>query len=457
VDDLSAAAPAAAAPPVRALRVAQCRTLLLLFLGYASCYFCRSNLSVATPLIVDELGRRGVAHAAAILSIGSMASWGVFAYALGKWFLTSLGDYWGGKRNLLIATGGATTFTLLFAASSTLPMFTLAWTGNRLTQSIGWSALVKVSSRWFHYSRYGTVAAVLTCSYLIGDAAARQSMGALLDHGVSWRGLFVFGAGVAGCMFVANLLFLRESRAEEGYAEAEPNPENVFSGAQARPRNFLQLVRPLLRSRAFLMVCLLGFATTMVRETFNTWTPVYLRDFLGYGVSHAAALSAIFPGVGAVSVLLAGWLSDRLGSHCRALLLFFGLAATAAALLVLTSLRPGASGTVLPVVMIGVVAFCLLGPYAFLPGAFALDFGGRQAGAAASGLVDGTGYLGGVLAGYAMARVSVAFGWGGVFITLALVSALAALGAGYLYLLNTRADAPMAGHAQRAVGRKSRR
>jgi OPA family glycerol-3-phosphate transporter-like MFS transporter len=426
------------APSTRALRIAQCRTLLLLFLGYASCYFCRSNLSVATPLLVDELGRRGVSHADAIVSIGSMASWGVFAYALGKWFLTGLGDYWGGKRNLLIATGGATLFTLLFASGSTLPLFTLAWIGNRMTQSIGWSALVKVSSKWFNYSRYGTIAAILTCSYMLGDAAARQSMGLLLEHGVGWRGLFVFGAGVAGVMFVANLLLLRESRADEGYPEAVANPRNVFSGAESGPKNFAALVLPLLRSRAFVMVCLLCFAATMVRETFNTWTPVYLRDFLGYSVSHSATLSAIFPGVGALSVLLAGWASDRLGPNARSLLLVTGLAATAVALLVLTSLRPGSAGMVLPVAMIGIVAFCLLGPYSFLPGAFALDFGGKQAGAAASGLVDGTGYLGGIAAGTVMARLSVAFGWGGVFVTLAVVSALAAVGACYLYVLNAR-------------------
>jgi sugar phosphate permease len=428
-----------AVPSQRVLRRAQCRTLALLFLGYASCYFCRSNLSVATPLLVDELERRGLTHADALVSIGSMASWGVFAYALGKWFLTGLGDYWGGKRNLLIATGGATVFTLLFASSSALPMFTVAWVGNRLTQSIGWSALIKVSSKWFSYSRYGTIAAILTCSYLLGDAAARQSMGLLLEHGVGWRGLFLFGAAVAGVMFLANLLLLRESRTDEGHAEAAANPRNVFSGAQSGPRSFSDLVMPLLRSRAFLMVCLLGFAATMVRETFNTWTPVYLRDFVGYSVSHAAGVSAIFPAVGAVSVLLAGWWSDRLGKNCRALLLLFGLTATAAALLILTTLKPSATGALLPVIMIGVVAFCLLGPYSFLPGAFALDFGGKQAGAAASGMVDGTGYLGGVLAGTVMARVAVAFGWGGVFVTLAVVSALAAGGAGYLYVLNARA------------------
>jgi OPA family glycerol-3-phosphate transporter-like MFS transporter len=314
----------------------------------------------------------------------------------------------------------------------------MAWIGNRVVQSIGWSALIKVSSKWFHYSRYGTVAAILTCSYLLGDAAARQCMGLLLEHGAGWRTLFVFGASVAGLMFLANLVFLRESRVQEGHPEALANPKNVFSSDPHRPTGFLTLVLPLLRSRAFLIVCLLNFGATMVRETFNSWTPVYLHDFVGYTFSHAAGLSAIFPGVGAVSVLLCGWASDRLGPNTRSLLLVGGLAATAAALLLLTSMHSTLVGTLVPVMAIGLVAFCLLGPYSFLPGAFALDFGGKQAGAAASGLVDGTGYLGGVLAGWAMAQIAVSYGWGGVFVTLAVVSGLAALGAAYLYVLTAR-------------------
>jgi OPA family glycerol-3-phosphate transporter-like MFS transporter len=438
----------APAPRTRALRIAQCRTVLLLFLGYASCYFCRSDLSVATPLLVDELGRRGISHGDAIVSIGTMASLGVAAYAVGKLFLTSLGDYWGGKRNLLIATGGATLFTLLFASSSLLPIFTLAWIGNRLSQSIGWSALVKVSSKWFSYSRYGTVAAVLTCSYLVGDAAARQSMSWLLDLGVGWRGLFVFGAAVAGFMFLCNLLLLRESRTEEGHPEPAVNPRNVFSGVPAAPRSFLERVSPLLRSRAFVTVCLMAFAATMVRETFNTWTPQYLHDFGNFSVSRAAALSAVFPAAGAVSVLLAGWLSDRLGSNARASLLIIGLTATTLAMYVLNAVPQGAAGGLLPVAMIGVAGFCLLGPYSFLPGAFALDFGGKEAAAAASGMVDGTGYMGGIAAGTVMAWLSVRFGWSGMFLALAVVSAVAALGAGYLYMLNartaTRAQVPAA-------------
>jgi len=61
-----------------------------------------------------------------------------------------------------------------------------------------------------------------------------------------------------------------------------------------------------------------------------------------------------------------------------------------------------------------------------------LDFGGKRAAAASSGIIDGVGYLGGVLAGDSVARLAVAHGWRGVFVALAVVSALSAVAAGYL-------------------------
>jgi sugar phosphate permease len=98
-----------------------------------------------------------------------------------------------------------------------------------------------------------------------------------------------------------------------------------------------------------------------------------------------------------------------------------------------------AAGTFLPPLAIGIIAFCLLGPYSYLGGAFALDFGGKQASAASSGIIDGVGYLGAVAAGFGAARVSVAFGWQRVFTVLGAVSVLAALAAGYLCYLSSKA------------------
>jgi OPA family glycerol-3-phosphate transporter-like MFS transporter len=427
--------------PARSLRLRQTLVVLLLFGGYGALYFCRADLSVATPLLVDELATHGVSHADAIIHMGSIASFGVFAYAMGKLFLTGLGDFWGGRINFLIGLGGATVFTLMFASGLSLPLFTIAWIGNRLTQSLSWAGLIKVSSKWFDFSSYGMIIGILSVSYLVGDAAARQWMGMLIEHGFGWRTLFYFAAAVVGFFLALNFFLLRESRLDAGFAEATPNPLNLFAASESRPQSVAQLLLPLFRSRAFLVVCLLSLGCTIIRESFNFWTPIYLHEHLGYSVSSAARMSSVFPGVGAVSVLLSGWLSDRLGVNGRPLIMFVGLAAAAAALLVLMTMRASTTGPLLPPIAIGTVAFCLLGPYSYLGGALALDFGGKQAGAVSSGMIDGVGYLGAVVAGDSVGRVSQYFGWQGVFVALAAVSALAALGAGYLYLLGAKAAA----------------
>jgi OPA family glycerol-3-phosphate transporter-like MFS transporter len=216
---------------------------------------------------------------------------------------------------------------------------------------------------------------------------------------------------------------------------------NLFAAEATGPKRLRDLLLPLMRSRAFLLVCLLSLGCTIIRETFNAWTPVYLRDYLGYSVSQAASMSAVFPAVGAISVLGGGWLSDRLGVNGRALILLLGLTATAGALLLLMSIRPSTTDAWLPLCAIGLIALCLLGPYSFLGGAIAADFGGKRASALSSGLIDGIGYLGAVTAGDSVARVSVAFGWQGVFAALAAISAVSAVAAGALYGLNARTAA----------------
>ena len=77
----------------RFLRYRQTLTVSLLFGGYAALYFCRADLSVGAPLIIDELKLHGVEHGDAVIRLGSITSLGVLAYALGKLFLCGLGDF----------------------------------------------------------------------------------------------------------------------------------------------------------------------------------------------------------------------------------------------------------------------------------------------------------------------------------------------------------------------------
>jgi sugar phosphate permease len=345
------------------LRRKQGLTLALLFLGYCACYFCRADLAVATPLLVDELVASGASRADAVLRLGQVASIGTLAYALGKMFLTGLGDWWGGRRNFLIGLGGATFFSALFALGGGFPLFTLAWIGNRLTQSIAWSGLLKVSSRWFDFRSYGTVVGFLSVSYLVGDAVARQWMASLLASGHGWRSLFWLGAAAAGLMFAANLLWLRESRVDAGFIPAEANPANLYGSNEDAPARLRDLLQPLLQSRVFLVVCALSLGCTIVRETFNNWTPFFLHEELDFSMARAASASALFPAVGAVSVLACGWMSDRLGPNSRSALLAVGLACTVGSLLTLRIVDAAAWPSWMPLTAISMTAFCLLGPY----------------------------------------------------------------------------------------------
>jgi OPA family glycerol-3-phosphate transporter-like MFS transporter len=417
-------------------------TVALLVVGYAGYYLCRSNLSVTLPMIQAELASRGMDPAIARLRLGSIASFGVLAYALSKFASGSAADFLGGRRNFLIGMAGAVLFTLGFAASGgSIAVMSLMWIGNRAIQAMGWAGMVKVASRWFSRKTYGTVMAVVSLSYLFGDAAARQFMAILIAKGFGWREVFYVAAGTLASIWIVTFFLLKETPADIGESEPEINPHNLYgqAGEKLVPGGLFDLLRPMFFSSSFRLACLLSLGFTLVRETFNLWTPSYLTQALGLTAADAAAKSALFPFFGGISVLAVGILSDRLGGASRALIMFAGLLASGAVLLWL-AMGNFTTWTSLPVVLVALIAFLLVGPYSFLAGAVAMDFGGRQGSGTASGIIDGVGYLGGVLAGDSVARISAAFGWSGAFIALSVVCFLSSIAA-LRYTLRARVSA----------------
>jgi OPA family glycerol-3-phosphate transporter-like MFS transporter len=304
---------------------------------------------------------------------------------------------------------------------------------------MGWAGMVKISSRWFSYSAYGTAMGVISLSYLFGDAASREFMARLIDAGLSWQGVFVAAAGMLALLLLLNVLLLKEAPVRLGLPEPPANPANLF-GAKSEPHTATCLgsfVGTFFRSPAFCLVCVLSLGVTILRETFNLWTPTYFTEAVGLTVADAAHKSALFPLFGGVSVLVAGFASDRLGKNGRAAIMFYGLLLTAGALLILALGSFGRS-PIAPVAIVAVIAFVMIGPYSYLAGAISLDFGGKQGSATASGLIDGVGYLGGVLAGNTIASISVTWGWKGAFATLAGVALLSSIAAGIYFARQRR-------------------
>jgi OPA family glycerol-3-phosphate transporter-like MFS transporter len=255
-------------------------------------------------------------------------------------------------------------------------------------------------------------------------------MSQLMAHGVGWRGVFLAGAGSLAALLVANLIFLRETPEERGLPAPETNPLNVYGADEEQEGEarlgLLAILRPLLASFPFWLVCLLSLGTTLLRETFNFWTPTYFVQYVGLASSVAAERSALFPFFGGISVLVAGVLSDKLGLNGRNLVLVGGMLASTVCLVALAR-TPGHASQWTPVVLVTLVGFLLLGPYSYLAGAMSMDFGGKRGSATAAGVIDGVGYLAGWLSGDTVARVTVAFGWKNAFLALAGAAFLTAL------------------------------
>lgn len=394
-------------------------TGVTLLVGYSGYYICRSNLSVAVPALVADPAA-GVDRAA----IGLMSSAGILAYAAGKSITGVAGDFFGGRTLFLGGLVLSVAATLAFSASAGLPVLLACWMANRFVQSAGWAGLTKTAAHWYPARRYGAVMSLLSLSFLFGDAAGRYVLGGLLAGGTSWRTIFVAAAGVLAVIGVGVALTLRASPNDVGLSEPAVNANNVYGsdGSVSAPAGLADLLQPYLTSPAFWMVCGLSFGMTLIRESFNTWIPVYLTDAHGLGQGAAAQYSAVFPLLGGVSSIAVGVVTDRLpGNRVGVMVPAMALCTMSLVGLVIATAQRDLT---LSLVAIGATAFCLLGPYTLLAGAIAMDMGGRKGSATAAGLIDTAGYAGGTLSGFAVGQLAEAGGWGAVFSVMAALAAL---------------------------------
>jgi MFS transporter, OPA family, glycerol-3-phosphate transporter len=407
-------------------------TLVALFVGYAGYYVCRSNLSIVDPadLGLDEVG------------LGRIFSIGVLLYAIGKVINGIAADFVGGRVLFLFGMFASVVATTVFALGSGWWHFAIVWGVNRFVQSMGWGGLVQVSGRWFRERTLATVMGILAVSYFIGDATARVYLGWLLGRGLEWRGMFFAAAGTLGVIGVGCLLFLKGSPKAVGLLEPEPPKANVFGNDRGagRPQSVGHLLGPLMGSLMFWLVCALSLGTTMIREAFMNWTKHFLHKEVGMGDASAAQASMIFSLVGAASSILAGWALDRSRGNVGRIMAstMIGLVVALVALATI----PVVGRPVLALTLVGIAAFCLLGPYTFCSGVLALSLGGQRGGATAAGLIDSAGYFGAILAGDVLGRIIKQYGWSAMFITLAGVALMTAIAA-IAYWMRQRADSEL--------------
>lgn len=426
-------------------------TVSTLCIGYAGYYVCRSNLSVASPLLLEEYASAGLTEE----HIGDVFSVGVLCYAAGKLLNGIATEYVGGKRIFLFGMFASVVCTILLALAPAfsgsfsiaanalgLPVaillpFIVLWAANRFVQSMGWNGLVQIASRWFEHNRLATAMSILTMSYLLGDAAARLYLGAVVKAGLGWQGVFLTAAATLGLLGLISLFTLKNRPGELDLPEPLPPPGNVFGDDRGDEKiPLLKLLTPLISSFTFWVVCLMNAGLTLIRETFGQWNPTYLVKVVKLDAGTAGMASLVFPLIGTVSALCGGWLVDRTGGRFGPVVLPSLLALVA--LLGLLAWLPGEGQIWLALLLIGAVAFFLIAPYTFCSGVMAVKFGGQRAGATAAGIIDTAGYLGATLAGSGIGRIAKAHGWGAAFGTLAGIACVTLIVSAVYWIMESR-------------------
>jgi MFS family permease len=279
-------------------------SLLLMTIGGSGMY----SVTVVLPAIQAEFG---VARADASLPYTLT----MIGFGLGGIMMGRLADRFGvllpvgiGAAGLgagFVSAGLAPNLWLFCAAQGLLVGF--------LGTSATFAPLVADTSRWFDRRRGIALAICMSGNYTAG-AIWPPVMQYFIDS-VGWRQTYV-GMGVFCLLSMLPLALVLRRRPPAHAVEVV-----VSSGAAPRPVSPPVGARPMGMSPGTVqaLLCVAGVSCCVAMSMPQVHIVAYCGD-LGYGAARGAEMLAVMLGLGVISRLASGWISDRIGG-LRTLLL----------------------------------------------------------------------------------------------------------------------------------------
>jgi sugar phosphate permease len=437
--------------------------------SYFSYYFTRKNFSAVKSSI-------GLAEV--------WLKWIDFAYLLGycvgQFVAGALGDVIGPRLMVTAGMLGTAVITVVFATADSLTtsfiaVYIVCSALNGLFQATGWPGNGKLMTSWYPAETRGEVMGYWGTCYQLGGLAATAVAGWLLEWG--WHTVYYGAATWVASMAIAYWISVRDRPSDVGYADLDEAPVGAGVGADAgaaaagvdgtqrngepalpsEPARVPTAAELAARRRAhwgillrnpltyFLGLCYFGLK--LMRYGFLFWLPYYLHVSLGYGKREAVFVSIAFELGGALFVVVAGLVADRLLGKRRILV------ASACSLLLFGSLflyrELGTQGVVPNIAILMLVGGFLFGADTLVSGAAAQDLGGPHAASLACGLINGLGSMGAVAQALLLLPVKNAFGWDGVFVMFQAMAVLSCVV--LLPYVRTRPAAAATAGGQRAA------
>jgi sugar phosphate permease len=285
------------------IRRRQRTALIVLVIAGTLNYLDRSTLSIANPLIRQELGL-------SIADMGLLLSAFLWAYAFAQLPGGALVDRIGPHRLLASGLG---LWSLAQAAAgfvTSFRQFSIARVFLGLGEAPMFSSAVRVVRDWYNVRDRGLPTGIWNCTSSLGPALAPPILTALMI-GFGWRWMFTT-MGIAGLVVAAVWYGLYRDPAEARYTDEERH--YLTEGEEARTYAPVRLAEwlGLFRFRATWGLVLGFFGVVYMGWLYLAWLPGYLEMQRHMSIPKTGLVAAIPFAFGVVGSIGGCWIADWL-------------------------------------------------------------------------------------------------------------------------------------------------
>jgi ACS family D-galactonate transporter-like MFS transporter len=262
------------------------RVLVLLFLSVFINYIDRSNLSIAAPLIKDELG-------ISASQLGILLSAFFWTYSccqlLSGWLVDRFDVKWVFAAGFFLWSSATAVTGLVHS----LALLTVVRVVLGIGESVAYPGYSKIVAMHCPEGRRGFANSIIAAGLALGPSFGLLFGGTLVAH-YGWRPFFVALGSVC-------LLWL------EPWLRWMPATDMAtLSGRKDGPG-----MREILRQRSAWGTCICLFCANYFLYFMVTWLPFYLLRERHFSMAEMAKIGGGFFLLAALSASLCGWLSDR--------------------------------------------------------------------------------------------------------------------------------------------------
>ncbi len=171
---------------------------------------------------------------------------------------------------------------------------------------VAFVAMLKLSTHWFHSSRFAAIAGLALAAGVLGAVSAGAPLRLPVDA-FGWRAVIAVAGVVTAVLAVAAWIFIRDDPVERGYASYMPTAH-----AAAPKHSMLGGMRTVLKSRNVWLIFLINGGVSGPPLTFaGLWGVPFLTTHYGLTTAQAGGLASLLLVSWAGGGPFAGILSDR--------------------------------------------------------------------------------------------------------------------------------------------------